>query len=106
MKLPAKTIKIGYRNYQIEEWTKQQMEHAGKTGLCDRDGGLIFVCTSQDDRQIANTFLHEVGHAIFWDWGLEDDDDEERTITTLINGLTTVWVDNKIWFKWLAEMLK
>jgi hypothetical protein len=106
MKLPSNTIKIGYRIYNVEEWTAKQMEDAGNAGICDKNKGEICICTSQDDRQIANTFLHEIGHAIYWEWTIYDKDGEERIITTLTNGLTTVWVDNKIWFEWLAELLK
>lgn len=41
-----------------------------------------------------DTLLHEILHAVYFVWNLEDKDDEERTVTGLSTGLSTVLHDN------------
>lgn len=55
---------------------------------------------------MADTFLHEVTHAIYYVWGIRDEDDEERTVSTLTTGKIQVYRDNPWLLDWLKKALK
>lgn len=53
----------------------------------------------------ADVLIHEVSHAIWWTSGLQDKDDEERTISLLSTGWAQVYRANPWLLKWLAKAL-
>ena len=87
-------IKIGYRNYKLDVWpdTFASTEEAE---------GEFFA---KDGKHGANTLLHEILHAIVYQYGLAEDikDKEEKIVNTLTNGLSAVFIDNP----WLLDYLK
>lgn len=50
--------------------------------------------------------LHEILHAIYWVYGVEDEDKEERLVGMMASALTQVWRDNPQVVTWLNEQLK
>ena len=51
--------------------------------------------------------IHEIFHAIVFQWGIElDDKEEEKICNTLANGLTTVYVDNPWLLPYIQKQLK
>ena len=88
------SIKIGYKDYQFDFWPE--------TFESTEEAQGEFIPTAQKiglkestipSRAGVNTLLHEILHGIFYQYGLEHRD-EENLVTTLSNGLTTVFVDN------------
>lgn len=63
-------------------------------------------CEMPSRFKAVDTFLHEVNHAIFWAYGLEDDDKEERIVSTFSTAQMTLFRDNPWLTKWIAEALK
>lgn len=43
---------------------------------------------------LKDTLLHEIMHAVFYEYGIQPQDDEERTIRVMSTGLTQVFLDN------------
>lgn len=106
IKPPSDKVKIGYRDYIIEPMSLTQGTREDLYGQCDRGRGIIRICFEHDARSVGNTVLHEFMHAIYYEWSLADDDREERIITTMANGLATVWRDNPDWMNWIGKILK
>jgi Zn-dependent peptidase ImmA (M78 family) len=101
-----KSIRIGYRTYQIKAWTDLELVTTESYGQCDKQRGIIYVCTHLDDVVIADTLLHEVLHAVWHEYGLQDDDREERIVHTLASGLIQVMRDNPQVIRYLLKLTR
>jgi len=51
----------------------------------------------------AETLLHEIMHGVYWAYGIDDKDDEERVVSTMAAGLQQVWRDNPELMAWITE---
>ena len=97
-----KTIKIGYKNY---EFKKIDTNFSDSHGQFLSKEGLIGL-SDEDNISHVNTLLHEVLHAIIYQWGLDVGDKEEHIVNVLANATTTVLVDNPWLTKYLEDKLK
>lgn len=52
--------------------------------------------------KVVDTVLHEITHAIWWAYGLEDGDVEERVAGTFGRAWTQIWRDNPDLLAWLS----
>ena len=105
MNVPDK-IKIGYRDYKLEEW-KQTVASANEAqGQFFSKEGVIGYTVEEKGVSHANTLLHEILHAIVYQWNIELGDKEEPVVNGLTNGLTTVFVDNPKLMDYLKEKIK
>ena len=106
MNIPEK-IKIGYRDYKLEEW-KQTVASANEAqGQFFAKEGIIGYTAEETGVSHANTLLHECMHAIIYQWNMElDEKTEESVVNGLTNGLTTVLVDNPKLVDYLKEKIK
>ena len=102
--LPA-SVKVGRRVYAIEEWDVRGAVGADRYGECAHTEATIRICTIYGQAQAASTLLHEILHAVWAMWRLRDDDNEERTVGALENGIATVWLDNPQVFAWIGAGL-
>ena len=106
MNIPDK-IKVGYREYKLEEW-KQTVASANEAqGQFFSKEGVIGYVTTEKGVSHANTILHEIMHAIIYQWNIElGEKEEEHLVNALSNGLTTVFVDNPKLIDYLKEKIK
>ena len=106
MNIPDK-IKIGYRDYKLEEW-KQTVASANEAqGQFFAKEGIIGYTAEEKGVSHANTLLHEILHAIVYQWNLElEEKEEEKLVNSLTNGLTTVFVDNPKLMDYLKDKIK
>ena len=103
----AKQIKIGYRNYIIKNLDSIVSRCNEINGQFLASDGVIALSSTEDNVSHTNTLIHEILHAIVYQWGIElDDKDEERICNTIANGLTTVFVDNPSLLSYLQKQLK
>lgn len=86
-------IRVGYRDFTIEEWPTARACSADRLGECDKDGGIIRVRTDFGQVKTASTLLHEVLHAAYH-MGNINGDDEENIVSIFANQLTQIWRDN------------
>jgi len=102
-----KSIKVGYRDYKLEEW-KQTVATANEAqGQFFQKEGIIGYVASEKGVCHANTLLHELMHAIIYQWNIElDEKKEENLVNTLSNGLTTIFVDNPDLMDYLKTKIK
>ena len=68
----------------------------GEFGECDTTNLAIKIDKSVDRILQLDTLLHEISHAIYWVYGLEDKDKEERIVQIMATGWTQVFRDNPI----------
>jgi len=102
-----KNIKIGYRDYKIKNLDSIVSRCNEINGQFLASDGVIALSSTEDNISHANTLIHEVLHAIVYQWGIElGDKEEEKICNTLANGLTTVFVDNPSLLSYLQKNLK
>lgn len=63
------------------------------------DGGMNPI-------KAVDTLLHEINHAIYWAYGINDDDKEERVVGTFATAWTQVFRDNPRLLQYITESLK
>lgn len=96
IKLP-KSLKIGYKTYQVREMTHAEHMEDKALGECKHDEGVIVVSLERGDKQEqSNTLLHEVLHACYKVANIQDEDEEERIVHAMTNVLLQVLKDNKM----------
>jgi hypothetical protein len=101
------SIKIGYRDYKLEKW-KQTVANANDAhGQFFSKEGIIGYTEEEKGVSHANTILHEILHAVIYQWNIElGDKEEEHLVSALSNGLTTVLVDNPKLIDYFKEKIK
>ena len=101
------SIKIGYRDYRSEKW-KQTVANANDAhGQFFAKEGVIGYTEEEKGVSHANTILHEILHAIIYQWNIElGEKEEEHLVSALSNGLTTVLVDNLDLIDYLKNKIK
>ena len=106
MNTPEK-IKIGYKDYKLEEW-KQTVASANEAqGQFFAKEGVIGYTADEKGVSHANTLIHELLHAIVYQWNMElEEKDEEKLVNGLANGLTTIFVDNPKLMDFLKDKIK
>lgn len=100
-----KTIRVGHCDFDvIVSTTEHANAHAfyGKTSA--RENTFWFAPDPGSAMNAVDTVLHEIGHAIFWAYGIKESDDEERVVSIAFGtGLSQVFRDNPWLTGWLAE---
>ncbi len=102
-RLPA-VVRVGLYDFAIEKWHADRAAGARRWGECSCAEMRISIQLDMPTRlKAADTFMHEVQHAVFWSFGVQDEDKEERTIVLMATGLMTVYRDNPWLLDWLKE---
>jgi len=101
-----KSLRIGCRKYSVQEWADAEMMTTDSYGQCDKQRGIIYICTHLDPIVVADTFLHEIMHAIWHEYNLQDSDQEERIVHTLSTGLVQEMHDNQQLLTWFRKQTK
>jgi hypothetical protein len=103
--IPVKQIRVGPFVYAVKPLPKD--EAARTYGM--HDGDLLEISLRDkfaSPAQAAETTIHEVLHALYQTMGLNDKDNEERTVGQLACGLAMVIRDNPALIKWIVASLK
>ncbi len=99
-------IRIGLFDYEIVDWNPVTAVAAHRYGECSTQERVIRVSRLHGHRQSGETLLHEIMHAIFNEWYIKDEDNEERTVGTMSLGLASTWRDNPEVFAWIDHALR
>lgn len=105
MGLPTK-LKAGWLDYDILVWESVRAAQDRRYGETRHLTHEIMIDLSFGGRQAASTLLHEIFHVVFTIWNIRDEDAEEQTVSSMADGLSTIWRDNPEVFAWIAEQLK
>lgn len=103
------TIRIGHRDFKIKKMSPAWASDTSNSGEYCGAQEEIRVQVNMPSRHFAvEVVLHEISHAIFDCFGLDDEDDalkEERVIHAMGCGWTQVFRDNPELVEWINETL-
>ena len=103
-KLP-KQVKIGPYWFKIksDETDPDEMEDFGE---CNTTTQTITVETNQQPMIVLDSLIHEINHAIWWVFQLEDTDVEEKIVSVMATGWTMVHGDNPELLQWICDTVR
>lgn len=102
-RLPTK-VRVGHLDYAVEAWPVLQAMSAQRWGECSHMEQRIRVQAEVASvGQMMDTLLHEIMHAIFHVYGIEDSDKEERAVGIIATAWAQIWRDNPALMVWLAD---
>ena len=96
---PPKRLKVLNLTYKV-----RFVASIEAAGWCDFERQEIVLAEGQSKEALADTFLHEVLHALGHLMGVEYET-EEHTVQTFATGLTTFWQANPGALRWWASLL-
>lgn len=98
-------IKVGYQTYSVEQ-DDDICAGVGANALCLKDKQRILYSSTTPNKELVDTLIHEVLHAICNNY-IHDIDraDEEEIVTMMAHGLTQVLRDNPTFFPELKKLL-
>jgi hypothetical protein len=103
--LPDK-IRVGPYDFRIEVWHAMAAAGNQAFGQCSTCEQTIRV---QRDMPTAfkavDTLFHEAGHAIYWAYGIQTGDEEERLVAVLGTALLALHRDNPWLSGWVTAAL-
>lgn len=105
MKLPIK-IKVGIFDYDIIAWEANSATANRRFGEFSAVENCIRVDVLAHKFKVVDTLVHEINHAIFYVYKLEDADNEERICGTMASAWAAVYRDNPDLLKWLIKYSK
>jgi hypothetical protein len=111
------TVRIGCYVFRIECSEFEDSEAEGTFGHMNPISQKIRMRPGMTPQNLANTFIHEVMHGIYWfqscgqfSFGAggtsSQRDIEEEFVTKGANGLCAFWQDNPRAVNWWARLLK
>lgn len=101
------SVKIGATRYSVEVWDHKEADEAGACGDCSLRLARIRVADGYHRFAQAETFIHEVVHAILADIGVaQPEEDEEKMVRRLSPRLAAFMADNPDAVRELLRMLK
>lgn len=99
--LRPKALRVLGKPYVV---TYEDLSGQGNLGLCHNPEHEIDIHEGQPPIEEADTLLHEVMHAIFYQMGIGlSYKQEEHVVRRLATGLTAVFQDNPSFLKYLAK---
>jgi hypothetical protein len=99
-------VRICGHDFRIEKWSPQEATGARRWGECSFTAQVIRVSHNMPSgSQAVDTFIHETLHALFWAFGIDDEDKEERIVGTLGTAMTMLHRDNPWLATWISAQL-
>jgi hypothetical protein len=100
-RLPG-SVRVGPFEFSITLWDQHQATGAQRYGECSSvEQALRFQGDMPTRWKAVDTFFHEVSHAIYWAYGVHDDDKEERIVGALGTALAALYRDNPWLTGWI-----
>jgi len=105
LRLPD-TIRVGPFDLAIEKWSGPRYASGQRKGHFSPCEQAIAVAVDHATPiDAVDTLLHEIGHAVWWAYGVHDEDKEERIVATLATAWLQVYRDNRWLLDWLRLAL-
>lgn len=92
LKLPSK-IRVAAFDINIEDWQPHSANSKQRYGEFSSVENVMRIDTSYPHNTLG-TFLHEINHAIWWAYALEDGDTEERIAEVMSTAWIQIYRDN------------
>ena len=98
------SIRIGYRDYQIDAIPQNHWSEVGVVGLCKFDPPRIEYRADLEGSKLIETLQHEIWHAIDFEFTCDlEDCDDEKAISRLSACYEMVIIQNPWWRKVLGS---
>jgi len=104
MKLPI-TVKVAAFDIKVVEWPVHSAHSSGRFAEFSCQEQLIRIDTSVSKFKVADSLLHEINHAIYWAYGIEDSDKEERIVGTFATAWIQIYRDSPGLLPLIQEIL-
>lgn len=93
MKVPSK-VKVAAFDIAIKMWTHKEASSIQRFGEFSNLEQCIRIDETLNDIKIVDTLIHEINHAIYWAYSIDDEDKEERIVGMFAGAWTQVFRDN------------
>ena len=103
--LPSK-IKIAAYDVKIIPYVGQSARVNEVFGEFSSVENTIHIDTSISTMQIAETLIHEINHAIYYIYSLDDSDQEERVVSMFATAWMQIYRDNPHFLVFICDILK
>ena len=90
-----KRLKIAGKRVNIELMPRTWVDEEEMWGCFLADEGVIKLCPYNTPEHVLDTLLHEIGHACYSHWNMQDRDDEERIVHTMASAQQQLFTDNE-----------
>ena len=104
-KRPAK-IKVACFDIDVIDFTQHEATLLARFGEFSALENRIRIDPAINRIKGIDTLLHELSHAIYWAYGIEDEDKEERIVGTFATAWTQIFRDNPDLLVFIQESLK
>jgi hypothetical protein len=99
-------VRVGGFDFRIEKWTSHQAAGAHRYGeFSSIEQTIRLQIDMPSAYKAVDTVLHEFCHAMFWTYGVNDEDKEERIVGAMGSGWMALHRDNPWLAKWITESL-
>lgn len=101
-----KALRIGHYVFEIRWYGATEQEREAKYGYSHAGTQLLAFADNQKPEMLADTFLHEVLHALMWFFQMQQNIEEEQVATRMATGICMVWSQNPETFTWWRGLLE
>jgi len=100
-------VRVGGFDIRIIKWDDLAAAASQRWGEFSSVEQVIRIQRNMPSRfKAADTLFHEISHAIFWVYGVEDSDKEERVVSAFGSAWMQIHRDNPWLARWLLEVLQ
>lgn len=100
-----KKVRVAAFDFEIIPWTHKEATSMQRYGECSSFELKIRIDETLVPVQMVDTLLHEIGHAIYWAYNIEDEDKEERIVSTQATAWTQIFRDNPELLSFITQSL-
>lgn len=104
-KLPA-SVRVAAFDFTIETWHPMGAAANRRYGEFSSMEGVIRVDPQAGRVKTLHTLIHEILHACYWAYTIDEKDDEERTVSLMATALVQVLRDNPDLLRFVTESLQ
>jgi hypothetical protein len=101
-----KPVKIACFLVPILRWPRKESADAQRFAEFSALEQTIRVDEDIVPGKMLDTVLHELNHAVFWAYGIEDGDKEERVVGLLGTAWAAIFLDNPHLVDWIKRETK
>jgi len=102
--LPS-VVRVAAFDVAIKNWHPLSATANGKFGEWSSVESTIRVDTTVAPMKVLDTLLHELNHAIYWAYEVEDEDKEERLVGVFATAWAQVYRDNPDLLRFIQEII-
>lgn len=101
------SIRVAGWDFRIVKWSVNEAHASNRFGEFSSLEQVIRLSSNRASvTGLMDTFFHEICHAFYWVYGIEQDDKEERAVRMLGTALMTLHRDNPWLALWVDRALR